>query len=217
MTSPTLDCPENMRILFVRHGETESNVEDRYMGHLDSPLSTRGVEQAKAVAARLAGEGIDALVTSDLGRALSTARHIADACHLEMILDPRLRERHAGEFQGLLAEEARARYPDYFIESADPTPETSIPGGESAVQIQERVVPLLEEVCPQYAGRTVALVTHGIVIRTMFWRLLECSYAAAFRARVDNAGLTVFRAKNGRWALQSWNDTEHLSRSSNSE
>jgi len=181
------------------------------MGHLDSPLTANGLRQASAVAARLARTGVDVLYTSDLGRAQSTATVVAEACGLEAVPDHRLRERHAGAFQGLLVEEAQARYPAYFVESTVPVPDLAIPGGESAVQIRDRVVPLLEELCERHGGRSVALVTHGIVIRTVLWHLVKCSYAAAFRLRVDNAGLTAFRFVDGQWILSSSNDTGHLS------
>ncbi len=204
------DCAGSTSLIFVRHGETESNAENRYMGHLDSPLSATGMAQADAVAARLAEAGVDAIYTSDLGRAATTAQAIAEACRLELVSDPRLRERHAGAFQGLLASEARSRFPDYFTEATAPTPTTAIPGGESALQIQARVIPLLEEACGSHPGRSIVFVTHGIVIRTVLWHLLGASYAAVFRARVDNTSLTVFRGEYGRWGLRVWNDTGHL-------
>ena len=204
-------CSEVTRLLFVRHGETVSNVEDRYMGHLDSPVTANGLWQASAAAARLTRMGVDVLYTSDLGRALSTAAVIAEACGLEAVPDHRLRERHAGSFQGLLVEEARAQDPAYFVESATPVPDTAIRGGESGVQVRDRVVPLLAEACERHGGQSVVLVTHGIVIRTVLWHLVECSYATAFRSRVDNASLAVFHLENGRWSLRSWNDTGHLS------
>ncbi|MCK5247472.1 histidine phosphatase family protein, partial [Candidatus Bipolaricaulota bacterium] len=198
-------------LIFVRHGETESNAEQRYMGHLDSPLSERGLAQVAAVAARLGNDNsVSAIYTSDLGRAASTADAIAEACGQRVISDVRLRERNAGVFQGLRISEARERFPDHFAATEQITPTTAIPEGESALQVQARLVPFLEEVCQRHPGQSIVLVTHGGVIRTMLWHLLESSYATARWARVDNTSLSVFRREEGRWALQTWNDTGHV-------
>lgn len=201
---------DGISLVFVRHGETESNAEKRYMGQLDSPLSGRGIAQVAAVAARLCKEGVNAVYTSDLGRAHITAKAIAKACSLSFVSDVRLRERHAGVFQGLRLSEARARFPDNFAETEQPTPSTAIPEGESALQVQARFVPFLEEVCQRHPGQSVVIVTHGGFIRTVLWHLMESSYATARWARVDNTSLSIFCREHGRWVLDAWNDTGHL-------
>lgn len=200
----------HMDLLFVRHGQTESNAERRYMGHLDSPLSPLGQAQAAAVAARLATSGIGAIYSSDLGRAATTANAIANACQLELQLDTRLRERHAGIFQGLKLTEAAERFPEAFQAIQQPKADTAIPDGESALQIQAKLSPLLNEVCQRHPEETVALVTHGMVIRTVLWQFLGGPYSIARWARVDNTSLTRFRFEHGRWILLAWNDTGHM-------
>lgn len=210
MTSHSLAPADSTTLLFVRHGETDSNAEKRYMGHLDSPLSEKGRAQATAVAARLKQEPVSAIFTSDLGRAATTAQVIADACGLQCVSDVRLRERHAGVFQGLRLSEAREQYSHLFAELDHPTPSTAIPEGESALDVQARLVPFLEEVCRKHSRQSVVLVTHGIVIRTVLWHLLESSYAPARWARVDNTSISASRGEHGRWHLQIWNDTGHV-------
>jgi probable phosphoglycerate mutase len=210
MSNSTHMNSDGISLVFVRHGETESNAEQRYIGHLDSPLSERGIEQVAAVAARLGEEGVNTIYTSDLGRAATTAEAIAEACGVHLVTDTRLRERHAGVFQGLRISEARTRFPDYFAETEEPTPSTAIPEGESALQVEARFIPFLEEVCQRHAGQFVVLVTHGGLIRTVLWHLLESSYVAARWARVDNTSLSIFRSEHGRWVLDAWNDTGHL-------
>ena len=204
------DASEGTTLILVRHGQTESNAEKRYMGQLDSPLSERGIRQAAAVAARLADMKLSALYASDLGRAANTAQAIAQACDLPVISDHRLRERHAGVFQGMLMADAKQQYPEIFQAIQKPAPVTSIPGGESAVAVRARLVPLLDELCSDYPGKHIALVTHGIVIRTALWYFLDSSYARARFAQVDNTSLTVFRFAHARWILQQWNDIGHL-------
>jgi len=201
---------KDIRLIFVRHGETESNAERRYMGHEDSPLSALGRAQAAAVASRLAREDIDAIYSSDLGRAAATADAIAEACGLRRTLDERLRERHAGVFQGLRLSKAQEMYPEHFAAQRQPSETCSIPGGESALQLQARFTPFLEEICCTHIGGIAAVVTHGGLIRTLLWHFLGSQYASAHRARVDNTSLSVFRCEEDSWILEAWNDTAHL-------
>lgn len=201
---------DHIMLVFVRHGETESNAEKRFMGHLDSPLSAFGRRQASAVAARLSRTHVDAIYASDLGRAAATAAKIGTACNLPVVYDVRLRERHAGIFQGLTHTEARKKFPIDYAETENPSPESAIPCGESAVDVRTRFLPFLDEVCQHHAGQTVVLVTHGAFIRTVLWHVLQSSYAITRWACVDNTSISIFQRARERWILQTWNDTGHV-------
>ena len=100
-----------MRLIAIRHGETEWNTQDREMGQLDSPLTSRGVRQAHAIAHRLSRVPFGALYSSDLGRAVATAGVIGERCGKQVRIAPGLRERHMGIFQGLTVAEMRERFP----------------------------------------------------------------------------------------------------------
>jgi len=180
------------------------------MGQEDSPLSDRGRVQASAVAARLATEDFTTIYTSDLGRAAATAEVVAAASGIPANPDKRLRERHAGILQGVLEQEAGARYPALFEDLTNPDPDLAIPGGESARQVQQRIAPLLDEILQRHPNQTVALVTHGGVIRTLLWYLLDTAFSSARRAKVDNTSLSTFLREAGCWTLATWNDTAHL-------
>src|ERR1044071_2137793 len=122
------------QVIIVRHGETEWNLKLIRQGHLDSPLTPRGVAQAKALAERLLSERFSKLYSSDLGRAVQTAQTIADLTGHEIITDPRLRERHLGIFQGLSGDEIRASFPHEYHLHRTLGPTYVIPGGESVEQ-----------------------------------------------------------------------------------
>lgn len=207
-TSDTDAC--SVRFIFVRHGQTEANAEERYMGHQDSPLSAKGQSQAVAVATRLKQEGLGSIYTSDLGRAAMTASIISEACGIPLVADERLRERHAGVFQGMLRSEMQTLYPEHFAIYPEVSPDFAIPGGESARQVLARISPFLDEARLRHHGQTVAIVTHGGVIRTVLWHFLSAAYASTYLARVENTSLNVFRYRNGSWVLEAWNDTGHL-------
>jgi 2,3-bisphosphoglycerate-dependent phosphoglycerate mutase len=134
-----------MKLFIARHGETAWNVASREMGQLDSPLTDRGVEQARALARRLAGLHVEVVYSSDLGRALRTAELIARECGIEVRVEPALRERHMGIFQGLTRAEMHERYPAERTAYETGGYDHVIPGGESARQRTERSVRALTD------------------------------------------------------------------------
>ncbi|RLC29234.1 MAG: histidine phosphatase family protein [Deltaproteobacteria bacterium] len=201
-----------VRLLFVRHGETESNVEHRYMGQSDSPLTPMGIAQARAVAKRLAKYQVDAIYSSDLGRAAITSRIISRACHLPVTYDKRLRERHAGLLQGQLQADARIKYAKVFAEIARMGAGYAFPGGgESGLQVEERLSCFLDEIRESHTGETVVVITHGGVLRVLLWHILGFPYDAIFRLQCDNTSISSLAFFDGQWILESWNDTAHLS------
>ena len=112
------------RIVVVRHGQTDWNVEMRIQGHGDSRLTGEGIAQAEAIAARLAEEPCDELISSDLGRAHETAKRIASRNGKPIFLDSRLRERAFGAGEGMSYAELDRAYPGSFLRTGavDPGP-----------------------------------------------------------------------------------------------
>lgn len=199
-----------MKLIAVRHGETEWNRERRDMGQLDSPLTTRGVRQAEALAARLEHVPIDALYTSDLGRAVATARIIAEATGVEPIIDARLRERHLGIFQGLTKDEAASRFPAEYGDYRRLGHYYQIPGGESGEQRTERSVAALTEIAERHNAGTILVVTHGSFLMGFFEHVLAMTPGNGWRFRRQNAAYNDFEYTAEGWSLKTWNDTEHL-------
>jgi len=197
-------------LLAIRHGETEWNSEGRFQGHLNSALNQEGLAQANALGARLANERFDLLLSSDLGRALQTAGAIAMSTGHEILVEPRLRERNMGIFQGLTATEARSRYPDEYARFRSNDPDYVIPDGESMRQLLERSVACIAELARIHAGMTLAAVTHGGVLAMLYRHAKSMSLAAPRDFPLHNAGLNRFRHSRGAWELLSWGDTAHL-------
>ena len=162
------------QFVLIRHGETDWNREGRWQGQADVPLNARGLEQAAAMARALNGSiRLDAIYSSDLMRARQTADALAQAAALPVVLDPRLREIHQGEWQGLRVEEIEARYAHVFqMRSQDPW-EVAPPGGETAQEVRQRVKTALDEIAQRHPGQAVAIVSHGFtlaVARTLIAR-----------------------------------------------
>lgn len=154
------------QIILIRHGETDWNTKGRWQGQEDVPLNQRGHQQAQQVARALSKTHIDAIYTSDLIRALDTAKPLAQCTGLPIQLDSRFREIHQGEWQGLLISEIQGRYADLFKRRTDNPLEVAPPGGETVRQVWERVRQALNEIVRKHPAHTVAIVSHGFVLAT---------------------------------------------------
>jgi probable phosphoglycerate mutase len=208
---------QRTHVIIVRHGETEWNIRGIRQGHLDSKLTAKGLAQAKALGARLAREKFTALYSSDLGRAVDTAREIANVSGHEIIPDERLRERHLGIFQGLDGDEINARYPEERRLMRTQGPGFVIPGGESMVQQVERNIACLNELAQRHRGEQIVVVTHGGVVSGFFRHTLEISLEAPRRFEFVNAGINVFAREEENWMLLTWGDVSHLAPGAASE
>ncbi len=191
--------------IVVRHGETEWNVALRIQGQGDSRLTEQGRSQAEAIGRRLAAEPFDALLSSDLGRARLTAERIAAHSGRAMQLDPRLRERHFGEGEGMTYQEVGRRYPDAF-ERID----VAIPGGESRLAFHERVTRAFEDLARAHAGQRLVVVTHGGVLGAMYRHAKGIPVAEPHRMPITNAGFNRLAWRDGRWSVEAWADAAHL-------
>jgi len=205
------------RIIIVRHGQTQWNIRRIRQGHLDSELTEKGIDQAKALAQRLARENFSALYSSDLGRALQTAKLIADVTGHEILTDARLRERHLGIFQGLNGDEIKQKYPQEYALHRTLGPNYVIPGGESTKQQVARNVGFFESIVRERVGQTLVVVTHGGVVSGFFRHTLSIPLEAPRRFEFVNAGLNVFAHEEGNWLLLTWGDVSHLAPGAASE
>ena len=146
-------------LLLVRHGQSEWNAEGRWQGQADPPLSALGEAQAIAAAERL--DGIDAVWASDLVRAARTAELIAAELEVDVVLDERWRERHAGEWQGHTRDEIEGAWPGYLADGRRP------PGWEPDADVVERAVDACRAIVATHPAAGVVVVTHGGVVRTL--------------------------------------------------
>ena len=145
------------RMLLARHGQSEWNALGRWQGQADPPLSELGRRQARAAAERLGT--VDAIVSSDLERALTTAAIVAEALGVGPVLvEPRLRERSAGEWSGLTRDEIEAGWPGYLAGHLRP------PGFESDASLLARTTAALADLAAEHADAELLVVTHGGVV-----------------------------------------------------
>jgi broad specificity phosphatase PhoE len=191
------------RLILVRHGETIWNAERRLQGQTDIPLNAVGRRQAHQLADRLAGETIDAAISSDLQRAMDTARIIAEPHRIAVQVDPRLRQSHRGKWEGLTYPEIERLYPDSFHED---TP----PGGEAQTAVVARVRSWWDDARRDHADQMVLAVSHGQILRILIALALEIDPAEMWRFFLNNATLTEFHFDDAGAILYRLNDACHL-------
>jgi broad specificity phosphatase PhoE len=197
-----------LRICLVRHGVTDWNLEGRWQGWSDTPLSKLGEEQAWALRSRLEDQHFDRVYSSDLTRALDTARLAGFEPHP----DARLRELNFGVFEGGNNTE-NAKHPDFAAWIQDPV-NRAAPSGESYGSLRARAMHWLENL-PQ-SGSVLAF-SHGGFIQVLTCGLLELNPLAApriWRLRITHASITILERHwiptGAVWMLECLNDTAHL-------
>lgn len=199
------------RLLLVRHGETEWNVQRRIQGFQDSPLTPTGVAQAKALALRLEGESIDAVYASDLGRVRATTEIIVDKTGHAPQYGAALRERGFGVFEGKTMAECEAERPGQWALYRGRDPEAVPPGGESVNQFRSRIMARLEDIAAAATGKKVLVVAHGGVCGVLLRHVMGLPPGGKRTWSLYNAALNRFLYHQGRWQLDVWGDIGHLS------
>ena len=195
-------------VIFVRHAQTAWACEGRYQGRSDPPLSRQGIEEAKAVAARLRDCGIAAVISSPLSRALHTAQIIAAALNLASPgIEPHLMEVAYGDWEGLTQQEVRARWPRQLRQWKSAPAAFEFPGGESLAAASARLFRFLGE---QYARfdadpRPIVAVTHCGLIRLAVLEACAAPIERFRHVRVEHGSAHRFvlqsRDTYGKWSL----------------
>lgn len=196
--------------LVIRHGESSYGAQARLTGTEDVPLTDRGRRQARAVAERIKLRQPVVVLTSPLARCRDTAKAIANRSGAAVVEDDRLLDELLGTWTGLRWDEIESRWPDELA-AWRRDPGGAPPGGESFLQVRDRVKPLLTEVLHTYRGNVVALVTHAAVAKMILTTALAVDPAVAYRLRVDPGSLSAFTvAADGGIVVWAVNESGHL-------
>jgi 2,3-bisphosphoglycerate-dependent phosphoglycerate mutase len=198
-----------VRLYLIRHAQTEWNLSERAQGHTDIPLDETGRSQAARLGAAFRTGQVANVYSSDLERSAECARAVAQATGARLVLDPRLRERAMGEWEGLF-------YPEFnrlFRTLAGPGDpflvRTQPPGGESLEMVWSRIAPLREEL--EHEETPAAIVTHGGTASLLLSQLMRGSIESAKSFRFGNASITeLHRRPDGLYSLVRYADTSHL-------
>ena len=205
------------RIIAVRHGETAWNVDTRIQGHLDIALNDTGHWQARQVARALADEPLAAVYTSDLQRAHATAQAIAQASGAPLVAEPGLRERSFGELEGRTFAEIEAELPEQARRWRQRDPHFAPRGGETLVQLRERIAATTHRLAAQHTEQLIVLVAHGGVLDMLYRLATGLDLQAPRTWLVTNASINRLLWTPQGLTLVGWADTQHLDTGSRDE
>ena len=202
-----------VRITAVRHGETAWNVDTRIQGQIDIGLNARGQWQAQQLGAALAEHGLNHIYTSDLARAHHTALAIATHAGIApqaVALHAGLRERAFGVFEGRTHAEIEAQWPQDALRWRQRVPDWAPQGGESPLQLRQRVAQTVAHIAARHPGEHIALVAHGGVL-DMLYRLATGQEVNAVRTwELGNCAINRLLWTPEGLTLVGWADTGHL-------
>ncbi len=200
-----------MKLILVRHGETEWNRQRRIQGNRsDTRLSQAGMKEAERLAAALAAERVDALYSSPLKRAAETARVIGEACRVPVQLLEELREIDVGELDGMFERELAGRYEDAWKGLREGNATTPLPGGESLQDVQKRTSWAVDRILERHTDGTVVIVGHLLTNLAILCQALEMDLKQVIQLRQAPASITVLDMTTRGNSLMLYNDTCHL-------
>ena len=201
---------EPTRIIAIRHGETEWNVDTRIQGHLDIPLSATGRWQAARLADALRDQSIHAIYASDLTRAWETAQYVARMHEIKAIEELGLRERHFGDFEGKTFAEIEAALPEQSLRWRKRDPHFAPAGGETLVALRTRVLEAASRLAALHPGEQIALVGHGGVMDVLYRAATRLDIQAPRTWELGNAAINRLLWTPEGFTLVGWADTQHL-------
>jgi probable phosphoglycerate mutase len=202
---------EPTRILAIRHGETAWNVDTRIQGHLNIPLNATGHWQAERLGQALATENIAAIYASDLSRAHETALYVSRASGIPVVAELGLRERGFGDFEGRTFAEIEIALPDQAERWRKRDPAFAPTGGESLLQVQERVLATVDRLAKAHPGELIVMVGHGGVMDVLYRAATRLDLQAARTWLLGNTAVNRLLWTPEGLSLVGWSDTQHLS------
>ena len=205
------ETPGKTTLILVRHGESEANKRDAFLGHYDLPLTERGLAQAKLAAGFLSTLKVDAIYASDLQRAHQTSLETAKLLGFSVKTDRNLREVDAGEWDNLTFAQLWEKYPESFGIWANDIGNAGCDGGETTKQLRRRVMGALTYIARANRGKTVLVFCHGTPIRIAgcigqgkpIEQLKDVPWAA-------NGSATTLEYENGRFRLAEYSREDYM-------
>lgn len=200
------------RFILVRHGESQANLENRFAGQIDIPLTKTGRMQAQCTGEFLKNEKIDVFYSSELSRAYETACIVAKHHNLPVTKVKGLNEINGGQWENKTYPEIKKAFPENYNVWNTTIGLTQCNGGESVEQVQQRVYATIEKIAEENAGKTVFIGFHGMSLRSFLCKVLNLSLDQMHTGSVwaSNASITYVDYENGVFTLIKHSYDEHL-------
>ena len=197
-------------IYLVRHAEAEGNLYRIAHGQYDGLITDRGYRQIDVLRRRFENVHIDAVYSSDLFRARTTAKAIYEAKGLPLHLEPAFREIHMGIWEGRIWQELNTNYEQEMYCFNRQLDKFSIEGGETCQQVLDRFLPALERVAKAHDGETIAIFSHGAALRMVIGVLNGLTLAEVGESpHGDNTAVALVEYENGKFTVKYHNDNSH--------
>ena len=189
------------RLILLRHGESQWNLENRFTGWIDVPLSPRGTQEAKDAGEKLRSFTFDRAFTSVLARANETLRLVLDTIGqtgIPIDKDKALNERMYGELQGLNKAETATKYGEAQVKIWRRSYDVRPPGGESLKDTAERVLPYYERTIKPYLlkGDTILVAAHGNSLRALVMELEQLSREQVLELNIPTGAPLLYELDN---------------------
>lgn len=200
-----------IKLYLVRHGETEGNQNQWFQGAADIPLNETGLEQARRLSDFMKDIHFDAIYTSTLSRACTTADIIAAPHGLTPVRYPELREISFGVWERHTYDEITARWPGEIEAFYASEGKLRARGGESFLDVRDRITPKVKYLLNQHKdGDSVMVVSHGAAIRCLLFGLLELDFRQLWCFQQYNTAFTIIEYYGNRSVMTLMNCTQHL-------
>ena len=199
-----------MRLILVRHGQTEVNRLGRIQGIGPAPLNELGLSQAAAVARAVQHHKPFVLYASPLKRAVQTAQAIAGHTDAPVLLDEGLVELNVGEFEGLTGRQLREQFTDVMRRWDENAADTVMPGGESLSAVRDRAWRTVRTLAVRHGSETVISVTHNFTIQMIICTALDMPLNSFRKLRIDLGSMSRLDVTGDRTVQVSINETWHL-------
>ncbi|MEN1759809.1 histidine phosphatase family protein [Anoxynatronum sibiricum] len=204
-----------MKIMLIRHGETNHNLENRMSGWTEAVLSDKGIRQAEALGRCLAGENPDKVITSGMKRTDHTAQLVFPTALQQNRIEimENLKEMHFGTLEGMTMDEIRDQHTDEYTQLMEKRGRYTFPGGESLYSFHHRVSEAAKEllICSKKANACqIAVVAHSGTIRSLLAHWIANDWQAHWRFQIDHCSISVISFHDTFPVLQGCNDTHHL-------
>ena len=208
---PAQVSAETTTVILVRHGQSVYNLEDRFQGFIDVPLTEKGLDQAKLLAKSLKDFPIDVFIASPLSRAYVTAETVAKM-HGKTIAytDDRLKEINYGDLAGLTRKEAAEKYPEVCKLWNESPSLVTFPNGENLRDLEYRSRAALEDAVAKYPGKTIFIGAHSKLNTVVICSVLGIDLEHFWQVPQNNTCVNVLQYKDGVWKVVTTNSVAHL-------
>jgi len=199
-----------VKVILIRHGETDWNKEQIFRGRIDVALNEVGLAQARSVQATLKDVQISAIYSSPLSRALETARVVGEGRNCEVKIEEGFIDINFGRWQGISHQKVKEEYKELYEMWLNKPQMVTFPEGESLEEVQRRSMKALEKVIKKHPEETLAIISHRVLNKVLLCSILGLELSHFWYIKQDTCALNRFEYKDDKYYLTLLNDTCHL-------